>query len=61
MKKRHGFVSNSSSSSFIVPIMNSIEDVNYESLQRYFKASEVACWDGGNKGLYNSVLFTRAF
>lgn len=56
MKERHGFVSNSSSSSFIVPIMNSIEDVNYESLQRYFKASEVACWDGGTRKAYSITL-----
>lgn len=56
MKERHGFVSNSSSSSFIVPIMNSIEDVNYESLQRYFKASEVVCWDGGTRKAYSITL-----
>ena len=56
MKERHGFVSNSSSSSFIVPIMNSIEDVNYESLQRYFKASEAACWGGGTRKAYSITL-----
>ena len=56
MKERHGFVSNSSSSSFIVPIMNSIEGVNYESLQRYFKASEVACWSGGTRKAYSITL-----
>ena len=56
MKERHGFVSNSSSSSFIVPIMNSIEDVNYESLQRYFKASEVACWGDRTRKAYSITL-----
>ena len=40
----------------IVPIMNSIEDVNYESLQRYFKASEVACWGGGTRKAYSITL-----
>lgn len=56
MKERHGFVSNSSSSSFIVPIMNSIETVNYSSLQHYFKVDGEVCWDGKTRKVYSIIL-----
>lgn len=56
MKLRHGFVSNSSSSSFIVPIMNSIETVNYSSLQHYFKVDGEVCWDGKTRKVYSIIL-----
>lgn len=56
MKLRYGFVSNSSSSSFIVPIMNSIETVNYSRLQHYFEVDEEVCWDGETRKVYSIVL-----
>ena len=56
MKFRHGFVSNSSSSSFIVPIMNSTEIVNYSSLQHYFRVDGEVCWDGKTRKVYSIIL-----
>ena len=40
MKIRSGFVSNSSSSSFIVPVMNDIKDFDYSSLRPYFNVRD---------------------
>lgn len=56
MKLRNGFVSNSSSSSFIVPVMSNIEDINYSSLQQYFGVEEEECWDGETRESYSIAL-----
>lgn len=48
MKIRNGFVSNSSSSSFIVPDMEVPEDFDYSSLKSYFNLDESTCDCEGN-------------
>lgn len=45
MKVRSGFVSNSSSSSFIVPIINDIKDFDYSNLRSYFDVKDTYRYD----------------
>lgn len=57
MKIRNGFVSNSSSSSFIVPDMKVPEDFDYSSLKSYFNLDESTCdYEGNLRRVYTITL-----
>ena len=57
MKTRSGFVSNSSSSSFIVPDMKVPEDFDYSSLKSYFNLDESTCdYEGNLRRVYTITL-----
>ena len=57
MKIRKGFVSNSSSSSFIVPDMKVPEDFDYSSLKSYFNLDESTCdYEGNLRRVYSITL-----
>ena len=57
MKIRKGFVSNSSSSSFIVPDMKVPEDFDYSSLKAYFNLDESTCdYEGNLRRVYSITL-----
>lgn len=57
MKIRNGFVSNSSSSSFIVPDMEVPEDFDYSSLKSYFNLDESTCdYEGNLRRVYTITL-----
>lgn len=57
MKIRNGFVSNSSSSSFIVPDMKVPEDLDYSSLKSYFNLDESTCdYEGNLRRVYTITL-----
>ena len=57
MKIRKGFVSNSSSSSFIVPDMRVTEDFDYSSLKSYFNLDESTCdYEGNLRRVYSITL-----
>ena len=57
MKIRSGFVSNSSSSSFIVPDMKVPEDFDYSSLKSYFNLDESTCdYEGNLRRVYTITL-----
>ena len=57
MKIRSGFVSNSSSSSFIVPDMKVPEDFDYSSLKSYFNLDESTCdYEGNLRRVYSITL-----
>ena len=57
MKIRNGFVSNSSSSSFIVPDMRVTEDFDYSSLKSYFNLDESTCdYEGNLRRVYSITL-----
>ena len=57
MKIRNGFVSNSSSSSFIVPDMKVPEDFDYSSLKSYFNLDESTCdYEGNLRRVYSITL-----
>ena len=57
MKIRNGFVSNSSSSSFIVPDMKVPEDFDYGSLKSYFNLDESTCdYEGNLQRIYTITL-----
>ena len=57
MKIRNGFVSNSSSSSFIVPDTKVPEDFDYSSLKSYFNLDESTCdYEGNLRRVYTITL-----
>ena len=57
MKIRNGFVSNSSSSSFIVPDMRVPEDFDYSSLKSYFNLDEsIYDYKGNLRRIYTITL-----
>lgn len=57
MKIRNGFVSNSSSSSFIVPDAGVPEDFDYGSLKSYFNLDESTCdYEGNLRKVYSITL-----
>lgn len=57
MKIRNGFVSNSSSSSFIVPDIRVPEDFDYSSLKSYFNLDESTCdYEGNLRKVYSITL-----
>ena len=57
MKIRNGFVSNSSSSSFIVPDMRVPEDFEYSSLKSFFNLDESTCdYEGNLRRVYSITL-----
>ncbi len=57
MKIRKGFVSNSSSSSFIVPDMRVPEDFDYSSLKSFFNLDESTCdYEGNLRRVYSITL-----
>ena len=57
MKIRNGFVSNSSSSSFIVPDMKVPEDFDYSSLKSYFNLDEsTRDYEGNLRRVYSITL-----
>lgn len=56
MKIRSGFISNSSSSSFIVPVMNNIENFNYQSLKSYFTVEDQYYYDSSKFKSFSILL-----
>lgn len=57
MKIRKGFVSNSSSSSFIVPDMRVPETLDYDSLKSFFKLNEsTPDYEGAPREIYSITL-----
>ena len=57
MKIRNGFVSNSSSSSFIVPDMKVPEDFDYSSLKSFFNLNESTYdYEGNLQRVYSITL-----
>ena len=59
MKIRAGFVSNSSSSSFIVPDMRAPETLDYSSLRSFFKLNEsTPDYEGAPREIYSITLPT---
>lgn len=56
MKVRSGFVSNSSSSSFIVPIINEIKNIDYSQFKQFFKTEDKYLYDSSKIKEYSITL-----